>query len=199
MPRRRLAAAIALAAGACTGPHTTIHNPEGHRVFVDGRELDRTSLPFRYYGTSRWDAQPRDLGQPRPVETPPEAEPAPPPQAPQLQAFDIHGWQPSMWLPSDAELVPAPPPRRVPLGATRPDWDLQPASQAIELPPPVSPWLFPLDFPLELLGWALGGQDDFTTTVELPATPVEERPSAEFRPVELDRVAERARQARASR
>ncbi len=168
-------------------------------MFIDGRELDRSELPFRYYGTSRWDAQPRDLGQPPPEpEVTEPSEPVQPRQNPPIVSFDIHGWQPSPWLASDEELVPKAP-RRVPLGATDPDWNLQPASQAIALPAPVSPWLFPFDLPLELMGLLLGGQDDFTTTIELPQTPIEERPSAEFRPLELDRVAERARQARTTR
>ena len=171
-------AATALLAPACTAPATELHNPAGHRVFVDGRELRQPALelrqpalelrqpaldprqpgadtathrlPFRYYGTSRWDAQPRDL--------------------------------------------PGTPTR-----SERPDWQNLPASAPIAQPAPVSPWLFPFDLPLELLDLALHGRDDFTATVALPAVPEDERVVQSVQPTELDRVAARARAARAAR
>lgn len=157
-------AATALLAPACTAPATELHNPAGHRVFVDGRELRQPALdprqpgadtathrlPFRYYGTSRWDAQPRDL--------------------------------------------PGTPTR-----SERPDWQNLPASAPIAQPAPVSPWLFPFDLPLELLDLALHGRDDFTATVALPAVPEGERVVQSVQPTELDRVAARARAARAAR
>jgi len=135
-----------LLAGACTGPHTHIDNPQEHRVFLDGRQTQAQSMPFRYYGTSRWDAQPKD------------------------------------YIASNGEL--------------RADWNLVPASQTFEQPEPVTPWLFPFDFPLELLSLLTSGQETFEAKVELPATREEDRPSADVRPIELDRLAERARQAR---
>jgi hypothetical protein len=46
---------------ACTGPSLHLQNPERHPVFVDGQREHLTTLPFRYYGTTRWDAVPRDL------------------------------------------------------------------------------------------------------------------------------------------
>ena len=189
-------ATLLTVAAACHGPQTQIHNPQGHRVFVDGREVTRATLPFRYYGTSRWDAQPRDEGQP-----PPQPLPAaePPPRTNELRDFDIHGWQTDSWRIADAELVPPPQQPRVALGASRPDWTMQTASQPIELPAPVSPWVFPLDLPLELLRWALVGQDDFTAEISLPATAEQDLPTPEIRPVELDQVAARARQARTLR
>lgn len=150
-------ACLSLLVPACTAPGTELHNPNGHRVFVDGRELrqpaaDATShrLSFRYYGTSRWDAQPKDL----PGTT------------------------------SRSE---------------RPDWQNQPASGPIEQPAPVSPWLFPFDLPLELLDLAWHGREDFAATVALPPVPEGERVVQSVQPTELDRVAARARTARASR
>ncbi|MBL8755034.1 MAG: hypothetical protein JNK15_17140 [Planctomycetes bacterium] len=45
---------------ACTGPSLHLHNPDGHPVYVDGVQQRTATLPFRYYGTTRWDALPRD-------------------------------------------------------------------------------------------------------------------------------------------
>ena len=133
-----------LAFAACTGPATHIHNPDGHRVFVDGLETAKTELPFRYYGTSRWDATPVDKG-------------------------------------------------------GRPDWNLLPASQAIDLPPPVTPWIFPLDLPLELAHRAFSGREDSNTTIRLPVTPAEMQIEAEARPPDLGHFTARALQARVLR
>jgi hypothetical protein len=130
--------------GSCTGPATHIHNPDGHRVFVDGLEVGRPELPFRYYGTTRWDATPADK-------------------------------------------------------AGKPDWTLLPSSQAVELPPPASLWLFPLDFPLELAQRALFGRRDTTATISLPATPQDLLVEPEVRPPDLGRITERAMAARMSR
>ena len=51
----------ALCLCACKGPALHLHNPEQHPVFVDGTAETRETLPFRYYGTTRWDALPRDV------------------------------------------------------------------------------------------------------------------------------------------
>ncbi|MEO6596242.1 MAG: hypothetical protein ABIP94_15950 [Planctomycetota bacterium] len=133
----------ALAAAACTGPSLHIDNPDAHRVFIDGVEQTTPELKFRYYGTTRWDAQP---------------------------------------APEDG----------------RPDWSLQPASELVAVPEPASPWLFPLDFPLELLRRAVRGREDTTAAIALPATPPEQLLSAEAAP-SLLQVTERALQARISR
>ncbi len=45
---------------ACKGPELHIDNPEGHTVFLDGVQTDATFIPFRYFGTTRWDALPAD-------------------------------------------------------------------------------------------------------------------------------------------
>jgi len=133
-----------LAFAACTGPATHIHNPDGHRVFVDGLETTKTELPFRYYGTSRWDATPADQ-------------------------------------------------------AGKPDWKLLPASQSLELPPPASLWIFPLDLPLELAQRAFSGREDTSASIRLPATPQEWQFESEVRPPDLPRFTARALQARLTR
>jgi hypothetical protein len=45
---------------ACQGPALHIDNPEGHTVFLDGVQTTAVDIPFRYFGTTRWDAQPVD-------------------------------------------------------------------------------------------------------------------------------------------
>ena len=81
----------------------------------------------------------------------------------------------------------------------RPDWDLTPASQVVEHGAPASPWLFPLDFPIELVHRAWSGRQDRTVVIELPATPPEQRVLPEVKPTGLDAVGERALQARIAR
>ena len=56
-----------LVACACRGPTLQLDNPGQHRTFVDGVEVGSkptTKLPFRYYGTTRWDALPADVEHP---------------------------------------------------------------------------------------------------------------------------------------
>ncbi|MBL8729929.1 MAG: hypothetical protein JNM25_15995 [Planctomycetes bacterium] len=158
MHPRLLLACASLLPTACSGPATILHNPDGHRVFVDGREVPRPSprtatraaaaggqqLPFRYYGISRWDAVPADVD-------------------------DL------------------------------PDWDLQPASAAIDLAPPVSMWLFPLDFPLEVARRALVGSEDHPVAIVLPPTPPEQIVPTEVPPAGLGQLLERAETARSRR
>ena len=140
-----LLAAVVPLAGACTGPTTVIDNPHDHRVFVDGALVATSTLPFRYYGVSRWDALPKDLAN------------------------------------------------------SRPDWALQPASEAIDLPPPASLWLFPVDLPLELLRRTLYGREDVTTRIVLPPTPAAARVDAEVPPIGQVELLARARAARLAR
>lgn len=144
-PSTMLAALLAVlaCAPACTGPAMHIDNPDHHRVFVDGFEQRASDLPFRYYGTSRWDAQP---------------------------------------APKDG----------------RPDWSLQPASGAVPIPAPAPMWLFPFDFPLELVQRALHGRQDVAAVIQLPPTPPGERMDVEATP-NLVQITERALQARIER
>jgi hypothetical protein len=154
---RHLLVCASLLPLACTGPATVLHNPDGHRVFVDGVEVAApkpgkdTDLPpgeqrlrFRYYGTSRWDAAPADVD-------------------------------------------------------GRPDWDLQPASAPIELAAPVSPWLFPLDFPLEIARRAFVGRGDHQAAIVLPETPADLIVPAEVPPSGLGQLLERGETARIQR
>ena len=140
-----VAALTALLASACTGPQTAIENPAGHRVFLDGSAVTTETVPFRYYGESRWDALPADR---------PNGEP---------------------------------------------DWSTQPSSQPIVLPPPASPWLFPLDFPLEMLRRVVRGREDVTTQITLPTTPPNERIESEVAPTGQVDLVERAVRARLAR
>lgn len=139
------AAACVLAAGACTGPATHVDNPRGHRVFVDGHATSASELPFRYYGTSRWNA-----------------------------------------LPADTD-------------AGRADWRLLPDGGATELPPPASPWFFPLDFPLEVVRRVVLGREDVTTHVELPPTPADQVVETGVPPTGQLELVERAHRARTAR
>ena len=134
-----------LVVAACTGPATRVSNPDGHRVFVDGRALRREHLPFRYYGTSRWDAIPAD----------------------------------------------APP--------GTPDWSLLPASGRIDQPWPATPWLFPFDFPLELLHRTFQGRGDVVANVSLPRSGPDVAIEPEVTPAGLPNLLERAAAARTSR
>ncbi len=141
----RLTVLAACLAGACTGPATRVHNPAGHRVFVDGTAVAAQELPFRYYGTGWWSALPADVGR-------------------------------------DA-----------------PDWSLQVAGGPIDQPPPASPWLFPVDFPIELVRRALLGREDVTAEIVLPAVPADQRIDAEVPPTGQTDLDARARRARIRR
>ena len=81
----------------------------------------------------------------------------------------------------------------------RPSWALQPGSGAIELPPPASPWLFPLDLPLELARRIVFGREDVTATIVLPPTPADQRIDAEVAPTGQSGLVDRAQKARTSR
>jgi hypothetical protein len=148
VPPRPLFVCACLLPVACTGPVTHLHNPAGHRLFVDGIEVapapDGQRLPHTYYGTSRWDAAPADR---------------------------------------DGE----------------PDWSRQPASAAFVRPWPASPWLFPLDFPLEVAHRAVVGRGDQTVVIVLPPTPADLVVPAEVPPAGLGELVDRATAARVQR
>ena len=44
---------------ACTGPELHVNNPDNHQVFLDGQQISNEIVPYRYYGTSRWETLPR--------------------------------------------------------------------------------------------------------------------------------------------
>ena len=81
----------------------------------------------------------------------------------------------------------------------RPEWDLQPASGAIDLPPPASLWLFPVDLPIELLRRAVVGREDVTVRIALPSTPPSERADGEAAPAGEAELHARAKAARLAR
>jgi len=80
-----------LLASSCTGPRLHLDNPERHRVFVDGRLTGAESLPFRYYGVTRWNTIPADRdGKPDWQRRPASREVAiAPPAPPFLFPFDL--------------------------------------------------------------------------------------------------------------
>jgi|GEM_PF-5772197 len=140
------------AACRAPGPELAIENPDGERVFIDGRLVlgqggddDATTavLPFRYYGATRWDVLPN------------------------LR---------------EANGIPV--------------FDKRPASVEVELPPPSSPWLFPLDFPLELINRLFDGPNDARITAKAKDAPrVMDAISQEA----VNELSERARAARSER
>ncbi|MBK8100919.1 MAG: hypothetical protein IPK26_27865 [Planctomycetes bacterium] len=79
----------------------------------------------------------------------------------------------------------------------RPDFTLTPTRVHGTLAEPVSPWLFPFDFPLELLGFAFGGQQPQVLGVHLPENP--DKVAAGFRPAGLIPLRDRALRARIER
>jgi hypothetical protein len=146
---RRTLLLLALGTVACRGPALHVSNPDGHPVFVDGVRLPAATdgthtLPYRYYGTTRWDAVPKDLD-------------------------------------GDA------------------DWDHQPASAKVTVAPPAPPLLFPLDLPIELLGWLLQGQSPTTAAVTLPRTSQAELAATAQGNSQLNAVRQRAQEARIRR
>ena len=81
----------------------------------------------------------------------------------------------------------------------RADWSQQPTSVMVPVPAPASPWLFPLDFPIEVLRWTFLGQPATTAVVALPPSPAELQAAPDVRPTGIELVHERALQARISR
>ena len=138
---------LALAvSSACTGPQLRIENPGDHHVFVDGQRTAAESLPFRYYGTSRWATLPR---------------------IPEVNGV--------------------------------PEFDRNPHSETVEIAPPSSAWLFPLDFPLEAMHWMFFGQGDQSVTVSAPKKSAEQRVGQQIAGEKLSQLSARARQARITR
>jgi hypothetical protein len=79
-----------------------------------------------------------------------------------------------------------------------PDWHHVPTRQALVLEPPASPWLFPLDFLVEVVSRTFAGPGDLATVVavaEDPARPIDPA----YPPSNLGDLNRRARAARAER
>jgi hypothetical protein len=142
-----LALILALAGStSCAGPQLHINNPGEHHVLIDGKRTDAESLPFRYYGTTRWATLPR-----------------------------------------------------IPKTNGVPDFDRNPHSETVEIAAPSSPWLFPFDFPLEVMHWMFLGQADQVVTVTSPKKPPEQRIGQQIAGEKLSQLSTRARQARIAR
>jgi hypothetical protein len=131
---------------ACTGPQLRIENPDDHLVFVDGQRTTNESMPFRYYGTSRWATLPR---------------------IPEVNGV--------------------------------PEFDRNPHSETVAITAPSSPWLFPLDFPLEAMRWIFFGQEEQSVTVSAPKKTSEQRVGQQIAGEKLSQLSARARQARITR
>jgi hypothetical protein len=78
-------------------------------------------------------------------------------------------------------------------------WQTQPTRQHVELPAPVTPWLFPLDFPIELIARAVHGRPDVHTTVAVDAADHAKTLATWMLNLELAAVVQRAKAARATR
>jgi hypothetical protein len=74
-----------------------------------------------------------------------------------------------------------------------------PTSERVEIPAPASQWLFPFDFPIELVARLFGGRGDQTTVVQVREAPDDPRNESDRVNAELPLLAERGRKARASR
>ena len=131
---------------ACTAPQLRIANPDEHLVFLDGIHTTSESIPFRYYGTSRWATLPR---------------------IPEVNGV--------------------------------PDFDRNPYSEAITVTAPSSPWLFPLDFPLEAMHWMFFGHEEQSVTVSAPKKSSDQRVGQQIAGEKLSQLSARARQARITR
>jgi len=80
-----------------------------------------------------------------------------------------------------------------------PRFEHTPSSEQIDIPQPFSPWLFPLDFPLEVIDRMFAGRRDQTVTIVAKEKPLEERITVEIPQEELGRLSARGRQARVTR
>jgi hypothetical protein len=79
------------------------------------------------------------------------------------------------------------------------DFAHRPQRAAVAIDEPVTPWLFPLDFPLELLRRVALGAEPTTAAVALPVVPPEQRIDLEIAPADATALGDRARAARIRR
>jgi hypothetical protein len=94
-------------------------------------------------------------------------------------------------LPGD---VPAAPNAR-----SRADFGHRPSRTLVALPPPAELWLFPFDFPVEVVHWLRHGHQATRAAVAAVPVPAAERVLSGVRPTGIEQVNERARAARSSR
>ncbi len=80
-----------------------------------------------------------------------------------------------------------------------PEFDRNPHSGTVDIEAPASPWLFPFDFPLEVMSWAVFGQEEQTMTVSAPKKTDEQRVGQQIAGEKLGQLSARARTARVTR
>lgn len=167
---------LAAATAACRtpGPALVLRNPDGHEVFLDGRRV----LRARKTGD---DEAPRGGAQEPevPAQQAPEAQPT-------HVELPFRYYGASRWdvLPNVVE------DNGVPV------FDARPRSEAVELPAPVSPWLFPLDLPIEAVDRLLFGRRDVDVIVTARTRANAQGP---IQPEEFEQLSARARAARGVR
>ena len=84
-------------------------------------------------------------------------------------------------------------------GESLPDFRRRPAAGEVQVTPPVSQWLFPFDFPAELVHRLFAGTGDQTLVVELPEADRREGTDQEISPDALGALRQRAELARTAR
>lgn len=200
---KTLLLALAVASAGCRteGPSLTLRNPDGHALFVDGRRVMRAERPdaARRAPPDSTTAPPVLSGDVSPGSSDLSA----PSTSAQSSSAQSSAAQSSSGRPGYVEL-----PFRY-YGATRwdalpqiaeengvPVFDARPRSEAVALPPPVSPWLFPLDFPLEALDRLLYGRRDVDLIVTARARPA---PQGRIGDEAFGELSARARAARSER
>ncbi len=164
-------AALLLACASCKGPQLHFINPDEHHIFVDGRRVRANKIDL--------DKTPEEV----PEEVPDEAGDA---------NFRSLGFR--YYGTSRIDTVPL---VREEHGV--PQFEHVPSSEQIVISEPWSPWLFPIDFPLEVLGRAFLGRGDQTVTIVAVEKPPETRINREIPQEELGNLSARGRQARIAR
>ncbi|MCK5941677.1 MAG: hypothetical protein KAI24_06900 [Planctomycetes bacterium] len=165
--------ALAGLATACNtpGPTLTIANPERERVYLDGRQVlhGREGLdPPPEARAADQDAQDRERALESVVEL-------------KFRYYGTTRWD---VLPNVRE------------DSGVPVFDELPNSAEVEITPPASPWLFPFDFPLEIVDRTLFGRRDR----EVVVAPKQKQPiGGEIPQDDLGKLSARARAARSAR
>jgi len=183
-PTMTLLLALAAATAGCRsrGPSLTLRNPDGHALFVDGRRVMRARAARQDRSAQdRPEAAPLAAEPPTPAGTAPSAD-----DQPTHVELPFRYYGASRW-----DVLP-----RVIEDNGVPVFDARPRSEAVALPPPVSPWLFPLDFPLEAIDRLFFGPRDVDVivTARTRSTPAEE-----IRQQDFGELSARARAARSDR
>jgi hypothetical protein len=180
-------AALLLACVSCKGPQLHFINPDEHHIFVDGRrvranKVDLDKTPGRVPDEAP-DEAPEEVPEKAPEEVPDEAGDA------NFRSVNFRYYGTSR-----IDTVPL---IREEHGV--PQFEHVPSSEQIVISEPWSPWLFPIDFPLEVLARAFLGRGDQTVTIVAVEKPPETRINREIPQEELGKLSARGRQARIAR